>query len=118
MAGNRIVLFGLEVCGAKMEQSLHRVYRASEVPPPPPKEPWCSAQFTTLARRGLRVWVEGGEKHVNGSRHATLACTTKPLQVQSGRPCDLRQAARGLSVYGPWSTRLDPILHVTRIDLP
>jgi hypothetical protein len=65
-AGSGIVLSGLGVVGgAKIEQSLHRVYRAraSEVSLRRRRlrSHLCSAQFSNLqlARRGVRVWVDG-----------------------------------------------------------
>lgn len=94
-----MVLFELEVCGAKMEQSLHRVYRAAEVsPPPPPKEPWCSVQFyyCELARRGLRVWA--------GSRvvKSTLTAAGMPRLLAPLNRCSLDGLALRLASRGSW----------------
>lgn len=65
----------------------------------------------------IQACCSDDEKH--GNRHATLACTHtlnrcsldgSRASDDSDRVCDLRHAARGLSVYGPWSTRCDPLL--------
>jgi hypothetical protein len=73
-AGSGIVLSGLVVVGgAKMERSLHRVYRArfrSLSPPPPPKEPsvQCAIYYFEVSekrRAGLGGWHgSSDEKHV------------------------------------------------------
>ena len=60
----------------------------------------------------IQACCSDDEKH--GNRHATLACTHTLNRCsldglratgENDRVCGLRHAARGMSVYGPWSTR-------------
>lgn len=78
-AGSLMVLRGLKRWVVrKMEQSLHRVYRASKVRLPLPTEPWCaiseSRGFAGLGRC-CNSSDERKRGTTYGSRHATLACT-------------------------------------------
>lgn len=102
-----------------MEQSLHRVYRASKVCPPLPREPWCAiSESRGFAGLG-RCYNSSDERKrgtTYGSRHATLAClhTLNRCSLDGSRATDdrvLRLASRG-----SWPVSTRPVVHALRSD--